>query len=136
MTSNDQDLHRLEEQKEGFIRGDQPFEAPAKEIVPGPYYVNIEEAVPELAERAPSSVEAANVESKKLAVDRRDFMRPFSAGAMMASSAACVRRPVEKSIPHVDQPIDQILGVPTYYAHYCGWCWSCRQDSRRSACFS
>ncbi|SMF32979.1 4Fe-4S dicluster domain-containing protein [Pseudobacteriovorax antillogorgiicola] len=112
MRSNDRDLRHLEEQKEAFLHGDQPFEAPAKELVPGPYYSNIEEVVPELGEGS----DGQEADQKKLAVDRRDFMRLFSAGAVMASTAACVRRPVEKSIPHVDQPIDQILGVPTYYA--------------------
>ena len=110
MRSNDRDLHYLEDKKEAFIDSDQPFEAPAKDIVPGPYYSNIEEVLPELAES-----EGETVESEKLAVDRRDFMRLFGAGAALASSA-CVRRPVEKAIPHVDQPIDQIPGVPTFYA--------------------
>lgn len=110
MRSNDRDLHYLEEKKEAFLDSDQPFEAPAKEFVPGPYYANIEEVLPELGE-----VDETVKQEKKLSVDRRDFMRLFSASAM-AASAACVRRPVEKAIPYVDQPIDQIPGVPTYYA--------------------
>ena len=111
MRSNDRDLHYLEDKKEASLDSDLPFEAPAKEFVPGPYYSNIEEVIPELGEEGT----VAAKEESKLPVDRRDFMRLFSASAVMASTA-CVRRPVEKAVPHVDQPIDQIPGVPTYYA--------------------
>ena len=37
--------------REVFAPVDQPFEAPAKEFVPGPLYVGVEERMPELAER-------------------------------------------------------------------------------------
>ncbi len=113
MRSNDRDLRYLESEREAFLDSDQPFEAPAKEFVPGPYYANIEEVMPELGEDQGED----SVSSKpKLSVDRRDFMRLFSAGTMLASASACVRRPVEKAVPYVDQPNDQIMGVPTYYA--------------------
>ncbi|RYZ62520.1 MAG: hypothetical protein EOP09_18720, partial [Proteobacteria bacterium] len=113
MTSLDSDLRGLEDKREVFVAHDQPFEKPAKEFVPGPFYVNIEEAMPELAEE--SSAEDSSSE-KKLAVDRRDLMRLFGAGAVLASAAACVRRPVEHAIPYVTQPADTIVGVPTYFA--------------------
>jgi Fe-S-cluster-containing dehydrogenase component len=112
MRSIDSDLRRLEDKREVFVANDQPFEAPAKEFVPGPLYKNIEEVMPELAERVEQS--DASTE-KKLPVDRRDFMRLFSAGAVLAS-AACVRRPVERAVPYVHQPDDFVPGVPNYYA--------------------
>lgn len=114
MRSNDRDLRDLESKREAFLDSDQPFEAPAKSFVPGPYYVNIEEVMPELGEDQDAG--AAKSKPPVLSVDRRDFMRLFSAGAMLASASACVRRPVEKAVPYVDQPNDQIIGVPTYYA--------------------
>jgi anaerobic selenocysteine-containing dehydrogenase len=54
-------------------------------------------------------------------VDRRDFLKIFGAGAV-ASSAACVRRPVELAIPYVNQPVDFVPGVANYYATTCGEC--------------
>ena len=112
MTSLDSDLRGLEDNREVFVAHDQPFEKPAKEFVPGPFFVSIEEAMPDLAEE--SFAEDSSGE-KKLAVDRRDLMRLFGAGALLAS-AACVRRPVEHAVPYVIQPADAILGIPTYFA--------------------
>lgn len=112
MTSLDSDLRGLEDNREVFVAHDQPFEKPAKEFVPGPFFVNIEEAMPDLAEE--TSLEDSSGE-KKLAVDRRDLMRLFGAGAVLAS-AACVRRPVEHAVPYVTQPADAIVGIPTYFA--------------------
>ncbi len=111
MTSLDSDLRGLEDNREVFVAQDQPFEKPAKEFVPGPFFVNIEEAMPDLAEE--SSAEDSSSE-KKLAVDRRDLMRLFGAGALLAS-AACVRRPVEHAVPYVTQPADAIPGIPTFF---------------------
>src|SRR6478735_10349008 len=107
MRSIDRDLRGLEDKPEVFAAEDQPFEKPAKEFVPGPFYVNIEEVMPELAETA----EQVDQATQKLPVDRRDFMRLFSAGAMMAT-AGCVYRPVEKAVPYVEQPKDFIPGMP------------------------
>lgn len=112
MTSLDSDLQRLEEKREVFVANDQPFERPAKEFVPGPFYINIEEVMPELAEQKD---EADKSTEKKLAVDRRDLLRLFGAGSLLAG-AACVRRPVEHAIPYVNQPDDAIVGQPTFYA--------------------
>ncbi len=113
MRSIDSDLRGLEDKREVFVTNDQPFESPAKEFVPGTFYVNIEEVMPELAE---SKDEQDTSGELKLPVDRRDFMRLFSAGAVMASAAACVRRPVEKAVPYVEQPKDFIPGIANYYA--------------------
>ena len=114
MTSKDFDLEKLESKKEVFIAEDQAFEAPAKEFVPGPYYKNIEEVMPELSEF--NAQDDNNVDSKsKLPVDRRDFMRLFGASAIMASTA-CVRRPVERAVPYVNQPNDMTIGLPIHYA--------------------
>ncbi len=113
MRSIDSDLRGLEDNREVFVANDQPFESPAKDFVPGAFYVNIEEVMPELAERQD---EADVSNEKKLPVDRRDFMRLFSAGALAASAAACVRRPVEKAVPYVEQPKDFVPGVANYYA--------------------
>lgn len=96
-----------------------PFEAPAKEFVPGHLYVGIEERMPELAER-PQATEAAKAASR-FPVDRRDFMKFFSASTV-AATAACVQRPVEMAIPYVQQPVDQVPGEPVYYASSCGEC--------------
>ena len=121
MWSNDSDTSSLENNKEVFLKDDQPFESPAAEFVPGPYYASIDERLPELGDEAASeplatlSQSESDAEKSKLAVDRRDFMRLFSASAMMAS-VSCVRRPVEWAVPYVDQPVDHAIGQPIYYA--------------------
>ncbi len=112
MRSNDRDLHKLAESKVAYLDDDQPFESPAKSVTPGPYYKNIEEVLPDLGERTEANAD----NEKSLSIDRRDFMRLFSAGAMAATTAACVRRPVEKAVPFVNQPIDTVPGVATYFA--------------------
>ena len=107
------DLKGLENKKVVFSRGDdEPHEAPGGGPEKGHLYVNAEEVMPDLVE----STDADESKGPKLNVDRRDFMRLFSASAIMASSAACVRRPLEKAVPYVNQPIDQVPGVPVYYA--------------------
>ena len=42
-------------------------------------------------------------------------MRLFGASAIMASTA-CVRRPVERAVPYVNQPTDLTIGLPIHYA--------------------
>jgi molybdopterin-containing oxidoreductase family iron-sulfur binding subunit len=103
--------------QEVFAPADLPFEAPAKQFIEGPYYKDSSEILPELADHGPDETG----EHGKLAVDRRDFMRLFSASSVFAATA-CVRRPVEKAIPYVNQPVDQAIGVPVYYATTCGEC--------------
>ncbi len=110
--------------KEVFAPVNEPFEKPAETFVAGEFYKSAEEVMPELSADAVSEV--GPVEGAlALPVDRRDFMRLFSASTMVASvSASCLRRPAEKAVPYVNQPIDQIPGVPTYFASTCGECAS------------
>jgi molybdopterin-containing oxidoreductase family iron-sulfur binding subunit len=101
--------------KEVFAPTEGPFEAPAKEFVPGPYYKAVEEKFDGVDERPIGEDEL------KPSVDRRDFMKLFSMGGL-ATSVACVRRPVEKAVPYVNQPMDEPPGTPVYYASTCGDC--------------
>lgn len=48
--------------------------------------------------------------------DRRDFMKIMGASAMMASLAGCTRRPVQKIVPYVNNPVEVIPGQPNFYA--------------------
>ncbi|MBI2601494.1 MAG: 4Fe-4S dicluster domain-containing protein [Deltaproteobacteria bacterium] len=84
-----------------------------------PHYMAAEEVLPEIAEGKDSS--SGKKEGEILPVDRRDFMRLFSLSAV-AGAASCVRRPAEKAIAYVKQPIDQVPGVATHYASTCGSC--------------
>lgn len=104
---------------EVYIDPEQPFERPAKDFVPGPFYKNVEERVPEIDEARNSEAASAG---GGLAVDRRDFMRMFTASALVGSVGACVRRPEEKAIPYVNQPADHVIGEADYYATTCGEC--------------
>ena len=101
---------------------DGPLEAPAKSIEKGPLYMAAEEVIPAVDDSSPS-LSAGDEALSSTAVSRRDFLKLFSAAAV-ASSAACVRRPLEKAVPYVNQPVDQAIGVPTYYATTCGECAS------------
>lgn len=123
----DKDLERLQNNKEVFERSPlEPLDAPVKTIETGPLYRAVEEVMPELSEACdePAALSAALNDEDKLPVDRRDFMRLFSASAILASTAACVRRPTEFAIPYVNQPIDQVPGKPVHYATTCGECAS------------
>jgi Fe-S-cluster-containing dehydrogenase component/anaerobic selenocysteine-containing dehydrogenase len=110
---------------------DGPLETPVKVIEKGHLYMGVEEVMPAVAWSDSSSVlssvlsptTAGDEALAKTGVDRRDFLRLFSAAAV-ASSAACIRRPLEKAIPYVNQPVDQAVGVPTFYATTCGECAS------------
>ncbi len=122
----DKDLERLENNKEVIERSPlEPLDAPVKAIENGPLYRAVEEVMPELSEACdePAVLSESLNDDDKLPVDRRDFMRLFSAGAILASTA-CVRRPTEKAIPYVTQPIDQVPGKPVHYATTCGECAS------------
>jgi Fe-S-cluster-containing dehydrogenase component/anaerobic selenocysteine-containing dehydrogenase len=104
--------------KEVWAPVDGPFEVPVKEIVPGPLYVGAEERLPEL-EEAKETGDKKN--GGKFPVDRRDFMKLFSASSI-AATAACVQRPVEMVIPYVQQPVDSFPGEAVHYATTCGEC--------------
>ncbi|MGE0173725.1 MAG: 4Fe-4S dicluster domain-containing protein [Oligoflexales bacterium] len=115
MTTRDADLENLHKHKEVFIDGLSPFEAPPKKIEQGPLYVNIEERMPELGASDGSEMESPAT------VERRDFLKLFSASSLLAT-AACVRRPVEKALPYVNQPIDQFPGKAVHYSTTCNDC--------------
>lgn len=103
--------------REVFAPVDGPFEVPVKKMTPGPFYVGVEERMPDLAERPL----AADAKKSKFPVDRRDFLKFFSASTV-AATTACVQRPVETAIPYVNQPNDQFPGEPVFYASTCGDC--------------
>ncbi len=86
---------------------------------PPSLYISAEEILPDL-EEAQAPLEGAKGDTN-LSVHRRDFMRLFSLTAV-AGAASCVRRPVEKAIPYVNQPIDETPGVAVHYASTCGSC--------------
>ena len=107
---------------EVFAPVDGPLETPVQSIEKGPLYMGVEEVMPEIdAAEAPQS--PGDEALAKTGVNRRDFLKLFSAAAV-ASSAACVRRPLEKAVPYVNQPVDQGIGLPTYFASTCGECAS------------
>lgn len=106
---------------------DGPLETPVKVIEKGHLYMSAEEVMPNIDSDQSRSgsdftVTAGAEALAKTAVDRRDFLRLFSAAAVASSAAACVRRPLEKVIPYVNQPVDQAVGVATHYATTCGEC--------------
>jgi Fe-S-cluster-containing dehydrogenase component/anaerobic selenocysteine-containing dehydrogenase len=102
---------------EVFVNLEEPFERPAEEFIPGPFYRNVEERVPEVDERRVGSPK----QDGSLSIDRRDFMRLFSASTLV-SAAACVRRPEEKAVPFVNQAVDHVVSEPDHYASTCGEC--------------
>jgi len=99
---------------------DGPLEGKAERRVDGPLYVGADEVMPEL-EPAPAEAGEAR-KAFDLNLDRRSLLKFFGAGAAAATATGCLRRPVEKIIPYVNQPVDQLPGVPTYYATTCGEC--------------
>ena len=121
---HDNDELKKLEHKPHVLAPEGDFEAPAKEVIPGPYYMAADERMPELEADEPSMKGATlNSKGKPFPVGRRDFMRLFSASAMFGATA-CVRRPAETAIPYVKQPVDQVPGVATHYATTCGDCAS------------
>ena len=119
MKESERNVQMGSEERSVYLDDRLPMEAPAKEFVPGPYYKNIEEVIPELGEAGHDETDlGGNAEGQGRppgGVDRRDFMRLFSISSL-AASAGCVRRPIETVVPYVDQPIDQVPGEAIYYA--------------------
>ena len=113
-------LQELEDRQgvEVFAPLEGSLEAPAKEFVSGPFYADAEEVMQDVA-----PAEGGSEDEGELAVDRRNFMRLFGASAVFASTS-CVRRPVEKALPYVNQPVDSVPGIPTVYATTCNDCAS------------
>lgn len=115
------ELVKLGKQTEVFAP-EGTFERRESSVEEGPYYASVEEVMPELAATEPAVAgDMEDPTGKGFPVGRRDFMRLFSASAVMGATA-CVQRPVEKAIPYVDQPVDQVPGVPNYYASTCNEC--------------
>ena len=83
------------------------------------YFCNAEEVFDNI-EESPLLEDDFNT-SSKTKLDRRDFVKLFGI-TTAASITSCVRRPAEKAIPYVNQPIDQIPGVPVFYATTCKQC--------------
>ena len=66
---------------------------------------------------------SADVEAdEKSGVSRREFLRLMGASVVMASAAACTRRPVEKIVPYLNKPQEITIGIPNWYASTCGEC--------------
>ncbi len=105
--------------KEVFIRDGGPLEAPTEKIEKGHLYKMLSELDGE-PDDFPQDDEI-DAQGPTLEVDRRDFMRLFSTTALVGT-AACVRRPEEKVIAYVEQPADQMVGIPALYATTCGEC--------------
>lgn len=110
----------------------QPFEAPAPQLVPGPYYAAVEEVLTELApteaqvvgDDANPSEDCSPGEASlehPWNVDRREFLKLFSLTAL-AGVSSCVPRPVEKIVPYTEQPLDTVPGVTKSYSTTCGEC--------------
>src|SRR3990167_2507476 len=59
---------------------------------------------------------------EKGGVSRREFLRLMGASVVMASAAACTRRPVEKIVPYLNKPEEVTLGVANWYASTCDEC--------------
>lgn len=75
----------------------------------------------ELAD-SPDVQEALNTPATDgVKLERRDFLKFMGASLFMAS-AACVRRPIEKIIPYVNQPEMLTPGVANWYTTTCGSC--------------
>ena len=49
-------------------------------------------------------------------VHRRDFLRLMGASLALAGLGACTKQPLEKIVPYVEPPEDQIPGKASYYA--------------------
>ena len=111
----------LNQQKQGVQELEvEPYESSqdyidAGEVVQGIGLIN------EWEDKAEKSGQGKSQASAKLNMNRRDLMRVFGLSAA-AGASSCVRRPAEKAIPYVNQPVDHIIGVPTYYASTCGGC--------------
>jgi Fe-S-cluster-containing dehydrogenase component/anaerobic selenocysteine-containing dehydrogenase len=119
--------HLTDRGPEVFGPIDGPIDAPVRVIEQGPLYIDADESMPELASREEefsASLLSSSVDKtgySKAPFDRRDFFKLFTAAAA-TGSAACVRRPLEKAVPYVNQPVDQAVGIPTYFASTCGEC--------------
>ncbi len=110
-----------------FGPSDGPLELPVEKIGSGPLYMDADERLDNLRQETAEGSDVALPFSFKtdfnslFTVGRRDVLKMFSVSAA-AAAASCVRRPLEKAVPYVNQPVDQAVGVPTYFASTCGEC--------------
>lgn len=125
-TSNFDELEKLAKKPVVFAP-DGPFEKPAA-VTPGRLYTTADERLPELADEASDRLEVGKDRAATEVMpevrgnfDRRDLLKLFTVSSL-AGATSCVRRPVEKAIPHVNQPIDTVVGMPVDYATTCGGC--------------
>ena len=83
------------------------------------YWKSLDEKyqTPEFLEQAEKEFQSSPLkeEDDKSGMARRQFMKLMGASVAL-SSAACVRRPVQKIIPYNKRPADVVIGIPNYYA--------------------
>lgn len=72
---------------------------------------------PEFIEQAEREFQSSPLkeEDGKDGLARRQFIKLMGASIAL-SSAACVRRPVQKIIPYNKRPAEVVIGIPNYYA--------------------
>ena len=121
MAQEHDELEKLARKPEVFAPVDGPFEVISDKMVPGPYWAEVEERKEELAQDPVQLKKEEEGLDKKFPVNRRNFLRFMGLG-VAASAASCVRRPAERAVAYVDQPVDHATGVPTYYATTCQMC--------------
>lgn len=121
MADEHDELEKLSRKPEVFAP-DGPFEVLSEKMVPGPYWAEVEETEESLSsEQILADQEAEEGFDKKFPVDRRNFLRFMGLG-VAATATSCVRRPVERAVSHVNQPVDHVVGASTYYATTCKQC--------------
>ena len=123
MAEEHDELEKLSKKPEVFAPKDGPFEIISDKLVPGPYWAEAEEKSSDL-KASPLQKEKAKedeLNKEKYSLNRRNFLRFVGIGTA-ASAAACVRRPAERAVAYVNQPIDQAVGVATHYATTCSQC--------------
>lgn len=83
------------------------------------YWKSLDEKyqTPEFIEQAEKEFQSSPLkeEDSKSGLARRQFMKLMGASIAL-SSAACVRRPIQKIIPYSKRPSEVIIGLPNYYA--------------------
>ena len=80
--SVDSSERELDSAQEVYAPADQPFEAPAKKFVDGPFYADADELMPDLVDeldpptkmKIESKVKPSTQDEPELPVDRRDFI--------------------------------------------------------------
>ncbi len=123
------------------VDGDKPLERPVE--MPefskraSKLYTDVVEPMPELMQSADARDKAPAFESvvegaksaqpndsghKAESWTRRNLLKAFSTGGLMAAASGCVFRPEEKAISYVDHPMDSAIGNADYFSSTCGEC--------------